>query len=277
MKTIVSFGDSFIFGSELQDNFNGDKAWPGLIAKNLGHQYRTLAVPGCGNEAIARQVFTYFSSSPTQDTLAVINWTWCMRWDFYLSNLNEWITLGPTCVPDKLKNLLNIEDSQELINFYRKHIADVHSWNRLKSLQAIFATQSFLKNHNIKNIQTYIDRELFMPSPPRPRIEHYNAFKDPSWPEIKSEDEISTLPDLIKNEVDQDYFWFMAPKTDPEYVQILQKITRTELQDFQGQTFLEWSRFHGYEVTPLPGDHPLEQAHTEAANLWQSKYHQLLQ
>ena len=272
MKNIVSFGDSFIFGSELQNNLSGDKAWPALIADRLNCSYKTLAVPGCGNEAIAQQVFTYFSSNSTQNTLAIVNWTWCMRWDFYLSPIKKWIALGPTCVPENLKHVVSKAKAQELVEFYRTYISESHTWNQLRSLQAIMATQSFFKINNIKNIQTYMDRELFM-NLPKPRVEHYNALKDSSWPEIMSESEISNLPDYIQKELDQDY----QNIKDPEYIQILQKLTWKEMQDFDGYTFLEWSRNYGYAVTPPPGDHPLEQAHYEAANLWQSKYQQQLQ
>jgi hypothetical protein len=273
MKTIVSFGDSFIYGSELQNNIDGSNAWPGLIAKDLGCNYKTLAVPGCGNEAIARQVFTYFSSNSTQDTLAVINWTWIMRWDFYLSAVNEWIALGPTCVPDKLKNLLSNSDSQALIAFYRTHISESHAWNQLRSLQAVLAIQSFLKINNIRNIQTYMDRDLFMPGLKGSKIEHYNAYKDPSWPDIILESELDNLPSHIKEEVAQAY----QTNSDPTHIQMLQQLTQKEIQDFEGLTFLEWSRKNGYEVTVAPGDHPLEQAHYEAAQLWTPKYQQQLQ
>lgn len=71
MKKIVSFGDSFVFGSELKNNPNGALAWPGLAANNLGVAYQTHAVPGCSNDHIARQIYSYFANNPTQDTLAV--------------------------------------------------------------------------------------------------------------------------------------------------------------------------------------------------------------
>jgi hypothetical protein len=90
MKTkIVSFGDSFVFGSELTDNNNGSCSWIGLAAKQLGVEYETLAVPGCGNENIARQILTYFSNNPSDSTLAVINWTWGARWDFYVPEVEQ--------------------------------------------------------------------------------------------------------------------------------------------------------------------------------------------
>jgi len=113
---------------------------------------------------------------------------------------------------------------------------------------------------------------LFMP-PTRSRLEHYNAFKDPSWPTVVLESDIDALSAHIKTEVNWDY----QNISNPEYIQTLQKMTYPEMQDFKGQTFLEWSRKNGYEVTAVPSDHPLEQAHRAAADLWRSKYQQQLQ
>ena len=46
MKTkIVGFGDSFVFGSELADNNNGQLSWVGQAAKQLGVEYETTAIP----------------------------------------------------------------------------------------------------------------------------------------------------------------------------------------------------------------------------------------
>ena len=273
IKTIVSFGDSFILGSEIIFNTDGSRAWPGLIAGELGCDYITLAVPGCTNEAIARQIFTYFSAHSTKDTLAVINWTWCMRWDFYLQHVKEWVGLGPTCVPDKLKDQLDQAEATDLIKFYNTHIDQAHVWNQYRSLQAIMAAQYFLKIHNIRNIQTYMDRELFMPPTTPSRLEHYHAFRDDSWPDITEELQLDTLPSHIRSELDQNY----NSIADPEYIQTLQQTTWSEMQDFNGKTFLEWCRTHGYEITPPPGDHPLQTAHRAAADFWIEQYRKLIQ
>jgi hypothetical protein len=274
INTIVSFGDSFTYGSELQDNTDGSRAWAGRIAKTLGCNYKTLAVPGCGNEAISRQVVEYFSTNPVENTLAIINWTWSMRWDFYLLKRKLWISLGPTCVPEKLKNLLTFEESAELLQFYNEHLLDAHEWNQFRNLQTIMATQSFLNINQIKNMQTYMDRSLFVsPNQMAPRLEHYNACKSPLWPDVADEAELEALPAHIRYELDQNY----QSMQDPKYIQILQQTVWKQMQDFDGQTFLEWSRDRGYEVSPPPGDHPLEQAHEQAEKFWLSKIQQLIQ
>jgi hypothetical protein len=161
MKNIVSFGDSFIFGSELIDNSDGQKAWPGLIAKELNVPYTTCSVPGCGNDHIAQQIYSYFSENSTQDTLAIINWTWANRWDFYIVEHETWITVGSTCVPEKLQHLVSKTQAQDIIEFYKSRINSSLLWNKVRSLQTIYAAQSYLKQNNILNIQTYMDYILF--------------------------------------------------------------------------------------------------------------------
>lgn len=268
VKKIVSFGDSFIFGSELKKNHDGSKAWPGLIAKDLACDYETLAYPGCGNEAIARQIFSYFACHSTDQVLAIINWTWCSRWDFYSLENKKWFTLGPTCVPQKLDSLYAQHQAQQLVDLYKDYMADAQIWHQYRSLQAIVAVQSFLDRKAIKNVQTYMDRELFMPAVNRNRLEHYQAYKDPSWPDIDDETELLMLPDEIKTEVEFDY----TRNTDPEYIQILQQMAVRDLQTFEGLTFLEWSRLNNFAVTPTPFDHPLEAAHDAARRLWINEY-----
>ena len=72
-KKIVSFGDSFVVGSELANNLDGRRAWPGLVAYDLGWDYETLTCPGCGNVAIARQIYHYYANDDTRDVLAFVN------------------------------------------------------------------------------------------------------------------------------------------------------------------------------------------------------------
>ena len=158
---IVSFGDSFIYGSELEDNTDGSRAWPGLIANQLGCEYQTLANPGCGNESIAMQIMHYFSANTTQDTLAVINWTWTQRWDFYVKDHETGITLGPTCVPEKLAHLVDKIQGQRLVDFYNDYANSSLLWNKFRTLQTVANVQQYLNNKGISSIQTYTDQHMF--------------------------------------------------------------------------------------------------------------------
>ena len=224
MNKIVSFGDSFIFGTELANNSDGSKAWPALIAKQLECKYTTCAIAGCGNDHIVRQIYSWFSTNSAQDTLAIINWTWMSRWDFYIVEHETWITLGPTCVPDKLKTLVKQADAEDMINFYRRRASSSLLWNKFRNLQSIYATQQYLNHKGITAVQTYMDYELFDT-------------------------------------------WCHAP----DYVQELQQLVLPGLQLFDGKNFVDWSHEHKYPVT-IEGNHPLEQAHAEAANHWKEIY-----
>ena len=157
---IISFGDSFIFGTELQNNDDGSQAWPAICARRLDMDYKTLAVPGCGNDHIARQVYSYYANNPADKTLAVINWTWSQRWDFYIVKHEQWITLGPTCVPEKLKHLVDETQAHRVVDFYRDYANSSILWNKFRNLQTIYAVQQYLDSKGIKSVQTYMDDTL---------------------------------------------------------------------------------------------------------------------
>jgi hypothetical protein len=161
MKKIVSFGDSFVFGSELANNPGGINAWPGLAAQELGYAYQTTAIPGCGNDNIARQIYSYFSENSAKDTLSVVNWTWLARWDFYIIEHETWITLGETCVPERLKDLVTRTQAEDMIEFYKKRANSSLLWNKFRNLQTIWAAQQFMIQKGVKSVQTYMDYELF--------------------------------------------------------------------------------------------------------------------
>jgi hypothetical protein len=177
---IVSFGDSFIFGSELNNNKTGSQAWPGLIAQQLGLEYETCAIPGCGNESITRQILTYFSNNPSDNVLAVVNWTWGARWDFYVTDKEQWTTIGLTCVPSKLAEYVPESEAARIIDFYRSYPGNSTLWDKFRTLQTVYAAQQFLKKLNVVTIQTYMDSELW----------------DQTW---HAPDYIKTMQQLVKS------------------------------------------------------------------------------
>lgn len=160
-KKIVSFGDSFVFGSELAGNDDGSQAWAGLVAQKLGVDYETLSVPGCGNENISRQILTYFSNNSSDNVLAVINWTWGARWDFYIPGEELWTTLGLTCVPSKLAPLVGPDEAEKILEFYNRYPGHSTLWDKWRTLQTIYASQQYLQSQGIVNIQTYMDYEMW--------------------------------------------------------------------------------------------------------------------
>jgi len=180
---IVGFGDSFVFGSELNNNPDGHRSWIGQAAKKLGVEYETLSVPGCGNENIARQIFTYFSHNPAESTLAVINWTWGARWDFYIPGIEKWTTLGLTCVPSKLAPMVGQQEAEKILEFYNQYPGHSTLWDKWRTLQTIYATQQYLKSLGTVAIQTFMDYEMW----------------DQTW---HAPDYIKTLQDLTQPDLE---------------------------------------------------------------------------
>lgn len=161
MKKIVSFGDSFVYGVELANNADGSRAWPAQVAHDLGVNYVTCAEPGCSNESITRQILSYFANNHKQDTLAIINWTWTHRWDFYLGQGKEqWATLGPMSVPHRYYNILDRLESQRVVDFAKDYGCASLLWNKVRSLQTIMVAQQYLKHLEIPNIQTFMDPDM---------------------------------------------------------------------------------------------------------------------
>lgn len=158
-KKIVSFGDSFVFGSEQANNADGLLGWPGRAASDLGCSYQTLAHPGRSNDYIAQQIYAYFSNN-TAD-LAVINWTWMSRWEFYVLQNQEWITLGTSCVPNVLAETIKRNDAFDIVNFYNNHLNAGILWNKFRNLQTINSVQHYLQEKNVNVIQTYMDYDMF--------------------------------------------------------------------------------------------------------------------
>jgi len=176
---IVSFGDSFIYGTELKQQAH---SWVSQCAEKLGVEYETMAKAGCGNENILQQILSYFSNNQKENTLAVINWTWGHRYDFFISGKEQWTTLGGNCVPSTLEPMVGLEQAEKILEFYKTYAGNSILWDRWRSLQAIYSSQQFLKLHNIKSVQTYMDYML--------------------WDtEYHCPDYIKTLQDLTKSEL----------------------------------------------------------------------------
>jgi hypothetical protein len=162
MTKFVGFGDSFVYGSELCEyEDHSGAAWPARIAQRLGADYERCAKPGCGNEYIAQKIYQYFSTNDPKDTVAVINWTWISRWDFYIVEKEAWVTLGPSCVPQRLTNHVSEDEAGFIIDFYNRRVNSSLLWNKFRNLQTIMAVQNYLEAKGIRSIQTYMDYELF--------------------------------------------------------------------------------------------------------------------
>jgi hypothetical protein len=65
-------------------------------------------------------------------------------------------------------------------------------------------------------------------------------------------------------------FFTGFPKKYEEDIKIMQESLQDPMLDFEGRTFLDWSRHNGFKVTEAW--HPLDDAHCAAADLWRDRY-----
>lgn len=291
-KKIVSFGDSFVFGSELKNNADGSAAWPGLIASDLGCEYKTFAKPGCGNDHIAQQMYSYFAENSAADTLVIINWTWSVRWDFYITKeILSTATISELAehVSDTLYNTIagpdwplftdflngSIGTTPKIQEEVKKFISSIKvrkngmwvglgptcvpgklSWmNNSIEAKRIIDFYSDYGNHNVvwnrfRNLQTIFAAQSYIKQKNITAIQTYMDYE---------------LFDSTYNEL------------SPSYVKELQILVSPCVELFCNElNFLDWAVKNKFPVTTSPGDHPLEEAHNAARDLWRDRFRKKL-
>lgn len=103
IKSLRSYGCSFIFGTDLHDDGRDQKyptpsqfTWPALLAKSADLNYICKARGGSGNLQILDRLLRDIRFYP-QD-FYVINWSWIDRFDYTDGSFDQndrWYTLGP--------------------------------------------------------------------------------------------------------------------------------------------------------------------------------------
>lgn len=155
---IKSFGCSFIFGTDLQDNPPDNVktnpvgkfsqlTWPALLAKHKNYDYECCARPGSGNLQIAERVLN--SCADDRTSFYIIDWTWIDRFDYIGSNdlWQPWKTLRPA-------------DHDTLSQDYYKHLHSEYR-DKLVSLFYVKTVIDTLVNSKIKFLMTHEDKLMF--------------------------------------------------------------------------------------------------------------------
>jgi len=154
MKTLKSFGCSFIYGSELPGEYYDPCrlsifSWPSLIAKQLKITHECYALPGVGNFKIYCDILS--NSFYNEQSIFLINWTWIDRFDF-VNQKEIWNTLRPA-------------EATDLEKFYYRNL---HSQlcNMISSASYIVSAAEHLRSLNCPFIMTYMDYSLLKPINP---------------------------------------------------------------------------------------------------------------
>jgi len=143
---IISFGDSFLFGSDLSDSDNWMKysqlTWPALIAKKLNLEYDCRARGGSGNQSISKTILNFANCS----SLVIINWSWIDRFDYDEDSLGWPTTIRPG-------------SDDHISKFFYKELHTEED-DKFRSLSYIYTAHQYLRNQNIPFISTYMDQLL---------------------------------------------------------------------------------------------------------------------
>jgi hypothetical protein len=160
---LKSFGCSFIFGSDLADDENGEihaqasrLTWPALLAQDLGYSYQCHARPGSGNLRILEKVLSQSSHDPA---LFVIGWSWIDRFDYTVLPSGRDHIYDFIGDADLWRTVMPIDTDSRAKNYYK----DLHSQYRdkLSNLTYIHTAISVLKSRHIPFVMTYMDELLF--------------------------------------------------------------------------------------------------------------------
>ena len=144
IDSIQTFGDSFLFGSDLPDSDNQARysqlTWPALIAKELSLSYDCQARGGCGNHNILKNIL----NSVNRSSLVIINWTWIDRFD-YCDDTRGW------------QKTIRPGNDDYISKFFYKEIHTEED-DKFRSLSYIYTGHQYLRNNNIPFISTYTDQ-----------------------------------------------------------------------------------------------------------------------
>ena len=252
---IVAGGDSFIWGIELQDclhsghNGYSKKTFSALLAAD--HQYVCAAFPGNGNDAIARNVVNYCENNKSDDLFVVVSWTFNGRYEFRFDDkwevINSWS--AGKIYNDKeedLNSLVKIFEGKakqkgihDFATAYFKQVGFTEYWESYTTIKEIVYLQNYLKVNSIPFMFTCVNNDF-----------HNHT--------IKSND--ITIQSLF-NQIDFDKWYFFPPATEEWNTNI-------------PRGFYQWAVENKYKCGP--GQHPLEQAHQDAATLMQGKFNELV-
>jgi len=214
---LIAGGDSFVWGSELKDHKHGGpnghslSTFAALLAANHGLEYRCVAIPGSGNDSIARQIITACSES--SDIVVLASWTWSARYEFRFMHDDKWETISARQYEmcDKLK----LPHSDFIKHFFQS-VGFSDYWETYNSLREILRLQDYLKLRKIPYFFTISD----------------NWFEKAH--SIKHQDvEIKAL----YSEIDWNRWYFFPPSTND-----------SKTTDPRG--FFQWAAEEGYELAP---------------------------
>ena len=147
---LLAAGCSLIYGSELSDEIEHNQpsqlTYPALLAKHKNLEYKCVAKPANGNDAIARSIIKELDDTIL---LVVVNWSYLGRFEF---NLSDWGW-------QNFKSLIIHPAIADRVNVLRKYFMaeSTPAYEHYKYLYEIVFLQNYLKARNIPYIFSTAD------------------------------------------------------------------------------------------------------------------------
>jgi hypothetical protein len=263
---VVAGGDSFVYGSELADQMRdhtvSQYTFTALLSKD--YEYKCVAVPGFGNDSIARTVIENCQQLHRQKLFVIVSWTFPGRYEFRFNyntgqRTGNWYTITPWTTESvetikkeyvnqdywvELHHQQHLERAKktgvaDFAKTFYQHVGNSEYWEIYSTLKEIVYLQNYLKVNNIPYLFTCADSIIF-----------YNQT-------LKNADD--TLYSLFK-QIDRKKWFLFEPGSGPDQTQA-------------PRGFYQWAVENKY---PIATTHPLEEAHQEAANLIQGKFNEMV-
>jgi len=285
---VISGGDSFTYGSELSDTHNeltpSKCCWANLVANKLGANKHCNTGRGArGNSFITRHVIYKVNQAlrlgyNPEEIFVQVMWASWSRSEIAVNFHSKapfdspWYYLYPQAAEDESKSkwvmnaikehsmrdtnadsfarLLHDEYKTRkelgIVDFAKHHYTITDDLNDVyKSLKSVLLLQNFLENRNIKYMYTYMDFTIYDGFL---YIEPGNKF-------------LNNLRDAIKF-----YNWYRFPG--------YHKYACGKETMSIPYGFADWAKGNGYEHGV---SHPLEKAHTDAAELLYERATEIIQ
>ena len=249
---LVAGGDSFVFGTELDDQVRGiysKSTFPALLAKTSGMHYSCVAVPGASNSEISRHVVNYCETHKDIPKAVLVSWTFPNRYEFNFADtgwtsINVWNlqdedtikqqikTYSQKTIDDQVKtnNSLKTSGNYRFIDEFYKRVGATEFWEIFTSLKEIVYLQNYLDINQIPYLFTFADNSLL-----------FNYTIDKKLVDIES----------LYGQTNLDKF-YMFPNS---------------------KGFYQWALENKY---PIGATHPLEAAHADAAILMRDKFNEMV-
>ena len=247
----VAGGDSFIWGVELADCKPGNHStltWPALLTKQNNFEYRCVAQPGAGNDSIARHVIKQCEESLGQDLVVIVQWTFPWRFGFRYLDPIGWVNIDLNVVSQEFggewsENEIKKFKQLGILNFaeqFYKYIGTTEYWPVYSTLKEILLLQGYLKSKGIPYIFAAANN-----------IFYTNTIMAPTDIYVKN----------LYDQIDQNNWYYFPPGKQAN-------------ETTTPRGFYQWALENKYTIGS--GGHPLEQAHSDAAELIKEKFNELV-